>query len=328
MPVDVWTAEPFLSEVTAWVAEQAAGAGLTLDGSREQPHARPWSSAIVFGTDHGRVWFKVNGPGTTYESALVGVLATHVPDLVPELVANDAARGWSLMRDAGPTMRSVAPPEELWDRWCRLLALYAEAQLALAPARGSLVAAGVEDLGPDALPHRLREMVAALASTPPERGGLTAEDSAALERILPDYDAWCAELAGSGVPTTLNHDDLHSNNVCVGADGDRVIDWGDSCVSHPFGTMLATLNSIAWHAGVERDDPQVQRVRDAYLEPFDTYGRREELRRWVSLARRTGCVTRALSYVHALQGEPESALEELEWPVRGWLLEILDPDLG
>ena len=110
--------------------------------------------------------------------------------------------------------------------------------------------------------------------------------------------------------------------------GERVIDWGDSCVSHPFGTMLATLNSIAWHAGVERDDPQVQRVRDAYLEPFDTYGRRDELRRWVSLARRTGCVTRALSYVHALQGEPESALEELEWPVRGWMLEILDPDLG
>jgi hypothetical protein len=85
---------------------------------------------------------------------------------------------------------------------------------------------------------------------------------------------------------------------------------------------------VGHHAGVERDDPQVQRVSDAYLEPFDAYGARDELRHWVSLARRTGCVTRALSYVHALEGEPESAFEELEWPVRGWLLEVLDPTVG
>ena len=63
--------------------------------------------------------------------------------------------------------------------------------------------------------------------------------------------------------------------------------------------MLATLNSIAFHAGVLRadgrmDDPRLLRSRDAYLEPFTTLGSRKELLRWVTLARRSGCVTRAI----------------------------------
>ncbi len=328
MPVDLWTSEPFLTDVTAWVGEQAAAAGLHLDGSREQPHARPWSSAVVFGTDHGRIWFKVNGPGTRFETSLVGLVSHVVPDLVPEVVAVDPERCWTLLRDAGPTMRSVAPPDELWDRWCALLPRYAESQLRLADHRSELVEAGVGDLGPQTLPDRLRALVDELRALPPERGGLTTDEAEDLRRLFPEYDAWCAELAASGVPVTLNHDDLHSNNVCVGPAGAKVIDWGDACVSHPFGTMLATLNSIAFHAEVERDDPRVERVRDAYLEPFGAYGSRADLQHWVSLARRTGCVTRALSYRNALEGEDESAFAELEWPVRGWLLEVLDPEVG
>jgi hypothetical protein len=88
--------------------------------------------------------------------------------------------------------------------------------------------------------------------------------------------------------------------------------------------MLATLNSIAWHAGTTVEDPRVVRVRDAYLEPFASYAGHDRLVRLVHLARRTGCLGRALSYVHALEGEPREAQEELEWPVRAWLLDLLD----
>ena len=114
----------------------------------------------------------------------------------------------------------------------------------------------------------------------------------------------------------------------------RIIDWGDASVGHPFGTMLATLNSIAFHAGalhVDRDmDPRVLRVRDAYLEPFSQLSRRDELLRWVELARSTGCVTRAMAWERALQEAPRTVITEHEFPVRGWLLELLEPwaDVG
>ena len=85
--------------------------------------------------------------------------------------------------------------------------------------------------------------------------------------------------------------------------------------------MLCTLNSIAFHAGLEVDDPLVLRVRDAYLEPFTALAPRAELVALVGLARRTGAVTRAMSYQHAFAGEPRSAEEAADWPVRGWLLE-------
>ena len=55
--------------------------------------------------------------------------------------------------------------------------------------------------------------------------------------------------------------------------------------------MLATLNSISFHAGLlhadrRMDDPRLLRIQDAYLEPFTSLGSRKELLRWVTLARR------------------------------------------
>jgi len=133
------------------------------------------------------------------------------------------------------------------------------------------------------------------------------------------------QRTGVGTEVIRLHDDLHSANICwADGAGPRVIDWGDTVVGHPFGTMLATLNSIAWHAEIELDDPRVLRVREAYLDVFADTGTAEERRHWVTLARRTGCVSRALSYERALVGEPAEAEADLDWPVRGWLLELLE----
>jgi len=73
------------------------------------------------------------------------------------------------------------------------------------------------------------------------------------------------------------------------------------------------------------DDPGVLRIRDAYLEPFTSLASRKELLRWVALARRTSCVTRAISWKSALQDAPETVVAAQELPVRGWLLELLKP---
>jgi hypothetical protein len=324
MPVDLWTSPAFLDRATAWTAERGGEIGMRLTGEWDQPHARPWSSAIRFETDAGRLWFKVNGPGTAHEGGLLTVLARVVPDLVPRLVAVDTAQGWTLMHDAGPVLRTVAEPDQLWERWSEILCAYGVAQLGLRPHVDEMVDAGVENLGPELLPGRLRELVEELSAQPVDRGGLEADEAERLLAVAPEYDAWCAELAACGIGVTINHDDLHSANVCVGPDGTRVIDWGDASVMHPFGTMLATLNSVAWHAKTEVDDPRVERLRDSYLDVFAAHGSRAERVRWVELARRTGCVSRALSYARAFEGEPVESQADADWPVRGWLLELLE----
>jgi Phosphotransferase enzyme family len=339
-PVALWTSNAFLEEARVWVAAQLARHDCRLTGGWELPHARVWSSTIRFETTEGRVWFKVNGSGTAYEAGLVALLGELRPGLAPDVIAYDRARAWSLTRDGGPTLRSIAASGELWMYWERLLPSYAEAQLALAQHRTRLQSSGTPHLAPVQLRLEYRRLLTELPVLPIEEGGLTTEEASALERLLPTYDDWCAELATSPVPLSLQHDDLHSNNVCWPGKVDdlssvRIIDWGDASVGHPFGTMLATLNSIAFHAGALHgdgwmDDPRMLRIRDAYLEPFTGLGSREELLRWVALARRTGCVTRAVCWEKALQDAPLTVVMGEEFPVRGWLLELLEPwaDVG
>jgi hypothetical protein len=334
MSVALWTTTAFVEDARDWVADRLREHGLRLTGAWDQPHAREWSSAISFDTTAGeRVWFKVNGGGTSYEPRLVALLGDLVPGLAPEVLAVDADRAWSLSRDAGPTMRTVHPPEELWPHWEGVLARYAEAQLTLGWHAEEMLDTGAPHLAPLQLVGHFRRLRDALAALAPDRGGLTAEQLEQVDALAPSYRAWCEELAASPVRESVNHDDLHSANICWPADdaaAARIIDWGDASVAHPFGTMLATLNSIAYAAGVFGEDGNVEdrrvlRVRDAYLETFTTLAGRADLERWVWLARATGCVSRAMSYEAALGEASPDVMAAEDYPVRGWFLELLEP---
>lgn len=326
-----------MHDATAWVSSACADIGLVVTSPGERTHHRPWSFAVAFeiseagGTD-GRVWFKANGIGTLHEPVLVSALGALVPDLVPQVLAVDADRGWSLTRDAGPTWRSAIPVDDHWPLWEDLLQRYAAAQVTLSAHRTQLLAAGTPERSPATLPGQAAELVADLTVLGAESGGLSVAASQALTARLPAYGQWCRDLEGSGIPATIQHDDLHSANICrpgsadVGpAAGSRIIDWGDASVGHPFGTMLTTLGSIAHHSGCEVDDPRVRRVRDAYLEPFTTYAPRSELFDLVDVARRAGAVTRALSWQVALVDAPTPVHREYDFPVRYWLQELLVP---
>ena len=196
------------------------------------------------------------------------------------------------MRDAGPVMRSLAEPDGLWDRWHTVITEYARAQRTLAGHVDALRASGVRETSPATLPRLARDLLDELSARPVEDGGLDEQQAGRLAALLPAYGEWCAELAASGIPVSINHDDLHSGNICWNGDGPRIIDWGDAVLGHPFGTLLVTLNSLAWSAGIEIDDPRVVAVRDAYLDEFADVGSHEDRVRWTQLARRTGCVSR------------------------------------
>lgn len=192
------------------------------------------------------------------------------------------------------------------------------------------------------MPDQAADLIVELALLGPACGGLSVAGEGALAARLPAYGQWRRDLDSAGIPDTLQHDDLHSNNICVAesapdrasepaagrrrtttAARSRIIDWADASIGHPFGTMLATLRSIARHGRCEVHDPRVLRVRDACLEPFTTHTPRSELIAVVNLAQRVGAVTRALSWRAALLGTPKPAHGEYDFPVRGWMRELL-----
>jgi aminoglycoside phosphotransferase (APT) family kinase protein len=144
---------------------------------------------------------------------------------------------------------------------------------------------------------------------------------------MPTYTDLCAGLAPGDIESTIQHDDLHDGNVFVGEAGDRIFDWGDAAVAHPFGTLLATLRSIASRTG-DGAEPAVQaRLRDAYLEPWTDRHSRVDLAAHVAAALRVATVGRALAWQRALSGVPPHQHGEYAGAVRDWILELFEPNL-
>ncbi|WP_434742120.1 phosphotransferase [Micromonospora sp. SH-82] len=330
-----WSATSWRRQAQEWIADRlAAGSGRRVTGPVE-PRVRPWSVVWRVPTDAGPVWFKANNPATRYEVPLVATLARIAPEALLTPLAVDVERGWTLLPDGGPTLRAVlgsdgrtaaAQGRPGLARWEHALAGYAALQLASAPHVGELLALGVPDHRPTALPDLLDDLLDdATALRAGEDDGLTADAYERLRAYRPSFVELCVRLAESGLPATVQHDDLHDGNVFATATGYRFFDWGDASVAHPLGTLLVTLRSVAYAFDLPPGDPALLRLRDAYLEPWTDRHDRRDLRAAVAPAMTVTKVSRALSWRRAVDtGDP--ARDGYVAAVPGWLTELFEPD--
>lgn len=175
------------------------------------------------------MYAKANAPGFAHEGPLVEWLAQHAPDYVVAPLVIDAARGWVLSPDGGPTF-DVGSGD-----WTDIVASYVRLQKHVEPAVDELRAIGVPYLPPSALSSFYRRTADA-----------TAE-------LVPAVDHYAAILTDSG-RITLEHNDLHAGNVFGGG---QFFDWGDSVLTHPF--LSLRMLEGDWR----------QRYFDAWGEPVD-----------------------------------------------------------
>lgn len=180
----------------------------------------PWST--VWRLDGG-LWRKRCKSHWRFEPHLSAALAARWPDRVAEVVEH--GDDWLIMRDAG-TLLGAADP-----LWLDLVRRYVELQRGEAAHADEHAAAGVPD-------RRL--------ATLPEWYGRLVDDTndGRLLRFQPRFTELCEELAAAGIPETIQHDDLHQYNVYVRDGQTRILDWGDSCVSHPYFSLVATLRHV------------------------------------------------------------------------------------
>jgi hypothetical protein len=291
-----WLQPSWRAETEAWIRRQLGRQRLRCDGPIEQPHVRPWSTVLVVPAAGMRLYFKATAPGMANDAAISAALSRLAPDLVLSPLAVSLRRAWMLLPDGGRRVREAAPGASALGIWDRLLPRYAEVQIALATARGGLAGVGALDRRLVSLPPAFGELIER-AAAPADRG--------ALHDLMPRFADRCAELATTGIPETLQHDDLHDGNVLVQSGARRIIDWGDASIAHPFATMGVTLPIIASSAGMRLRDAPIRRLRDAYLEPWSAYGTGVQLRRALRLALRVWPVARALTWQAALRHAPE-----------------------
>lgn len=262
-----------------------------------------WSMVVRLSTTAGTLWFKEARASSKHEAGVVATLATLVPGRVPEPIAADVGRGWLLMPDGGVTLSEAGPTDV--NVWTKLFADHAVLQQELIPHMDRMWELGV----PDATPATILSGAATLPITPESRAAVVA----AGKRLL-----------DGPVPVSLQHDDLQPKNVFQTG---QVFDWGDCIVAHPFGVLLKGLQKAADAFGVPPGDPLLLRLRDAYLEPWQTLADAASLRHMVPDALRLAKVGRAMAWERSLVWATPEERAEYRDAGQSWLddLDVADP---
>jgi len=243
-------------------------------------------------------------------------------------LAVDRERGWLLLPDGGPILRTILADGGDQSHWERLLPYYGQLQRDLASRVGEMLELGVPDVRPLAVPGALAELLADTdALLLDQEDGMTSADRERLLRLQPEVTGWAAQLDGYGIPPSLNHDDFHDGNVFLRNGHYVFFDWGDASVAHPFASLLVTLNSIAYFRQLAAGSAELLRMRDAYLEPWTGEYDRADLVEAARLAMRLAKVGRALSWRRALIGGTAEEIAPWRDGVPGWLTELFEPDL-
>lgn len=251
----LWQTDAWRQEATRWIDESLERRGLTrVPVTPRQPRVRAWSTQLVVDTSAGRAWFKACSPTTSPEPGIYRVLKRVAPDRLPEVWASDEERGWLLMPDQGAQLRAVADAETIVGLWSGVLRRYARLQRASIDVVEQLVAAGVPRWQPqDLVSHWL---------TGP------GADHPQTERAL---RAAAARLTDSGLPDTIQHNDLHAGNVFC-ADGSaaaihdaRFFDWGDSYVGNPLCSLMIALLGPSYHFDLPADPERDARLTRSYV---------------------------------------------------------------
>jgi hypothetical protein len=312
-----WTTPEFRDELRDWCTSVVGPVtGMT------QQKLRGWATVWRVETADG-VWFaKQNCPGQRYEPALMAALAELVPERVVPVTA--AGNGFLLTPDQGDVFYETAGGD--LENWVRLARDAAMLQRELVTHHAELVGIGMTQLRPEASVDYLSARIEQYAELAPEDPRVLAPEVAArLRAHLPVVRRWAEEVAELGLPLTLNHNDLHENNVFDVGGRLRFFDFGDALVTEPLGVLLIPLNILGEKLEAAGDDPRLWRVADAALEVWSDLVPTRELRAALPAALSLGRLGRVESWVRC---QPSLSSEELaQWgQVAAAWLGTLDAD--
>lgn len=314
-----WTDRAFVARAQRWLRRAAERRGYAVTGPIEQPHLRPWSTVFRAPTSRGPIFLKCCGPSQAYEPKLTELLARTARSAVPTLIARHRREDWMLLADGGTKLREAFNGVDLLRAWERILPRYAELQVALLAWTRDLVATGAPDYPLERLPALVTTLLDDRGLTRrPGYDRLSSADRRRIEAALPTVATQCERLAALGIGRSVQHDDLHGNNVLRRGSRTVIFDWGDACITHPFLSLTIALRAAARSVRTTERDRRVLRLRDAYLEPFGRFAAPSRLREGARIGAGLGIITRAMSWYRVITlsgGAPDIGTETFA----GWL---------
>jgi Phosphotransferase enzyme family len=276
-----WSIPGWFQRASTWMVDRMAEDGRPVVGA-PRPH-QLWGLSVVLrcASTDGDAFLKCSADIFRHEAAATQALAEAMPELLPEVIAVDADRGWLLMRDLGAAELGVQDQS----RWHEGIVAHAGIQQSWLGRTDELVAHG--------LPVRsltdLAAQVEAMSEDTVLLGRLPADVRERWLASAPSLAGSCRRLDGLGPGPTLVHGDLHPWNVAHGPTTTRVFDWTDAAVSHPF-------VDLATYVFRSRDESVRRRLVDAYVRAWTPVASEESLREAAALGLVVGALYQVQSY--------------------------------
>ncbi len=314
----VWRSPEFEAELEEWCRSV-----LLEEVILEEVKIRPWSAVWRVLTPGGNYYAKQNCPGQAFEAGLMLVLAG-LSDRVVPVTAIDADRGFLMTPDQGPVLREAAGDSE--ESWCAVVREASLLQREVADHVRPLEAAGARRLGAAEAPTYVATRIEQYAALPAgDPRGLDRDAADRLRAAVPEVARWSERVLALGLPVTLNHSDLHSNNVFAHRDGMKFFDFGDAVLSDPLAVLLATLSSMRFHLDCGPGDPRLAKVADAAIEVWSDLVPTSELRASLGPALQLGKLARSESWARCLTTYTDDEMAEAGDSAASWLLEVTEP---
>jgi len=325
-PQLLWQNPDWLNQAHDWIQAETTRQSIRVVGEIEQPHVYPWSTVLRVPTNEGVLFFKATAAETVYEAALTQSLSRWFPDCMPEFVSVDTARGWMLMRDGGEHLRASIRPTQDITPWRPVISRYAEVQIGLAEHITELLSLRIPDHRLIVLPRLYSQLLAEEESLMiDQEKGLTSAEWQQLKDKTSRFEQICNDLAAFGIPESLNHGDFHDGNVLIRNSRITFFDWGDASVAHPFTSLRTFFVSIENSLKLEDYSftPEMAKLLDLYLEPFQQFASKEELQSAYSLSKPVASIVKALAWHQGISRMDGSLREEYAWIVPEVLREFL-----
>ena len=298
-----------------WFQTVVESAGYKITGPIVKVKESDFCLIVRIPTNNGDLYLKENGFATKHEAALSKYLDGTLKGKTARIVASNESEGWFLMKDLkGQPLRKLKE-KVLWQR---AIQEYAELQIIQTNNVESLLALGVPDRRIPILKQEIEQYLLDMCRT-----GLSEEETKKVMSLQPEFFEMCDYL-GAIVPASIEHGDLHSNNIRLVNENIAFFDWGDTSVSHPFFSTR-----IFWHAldaliKVESDWLKVvEEFRPFYLEPWTKFAPMKELDRALRISDELACVQRALSWHLYLTPYSKNKVEFAARPAQ-WLRLLME----
>ncbi|WP_200260308.1 phosphotransferase [Streptomyces sp. HSG2] len=211
-----WQRPGWYARAMTLVDWQLGSLGFNRSGRPMQMRHWDVSAVLRIATDAYPVWFKAVPAVFAHEGAVMHWVSQVAPQHVPSVLAFGEA--WLLTKEMPAEQPEPAEP---------VLQAMARIQMASIGRTDELLALGCPYRGLGTVPDAIAEL-----STRTDL--LSMAEILSLSSRHSDLKAVVDSVADLGVPDTLVHGDIQSENARWTGETWLIIDWTDACVAHPF----------------------------------------------------------------------------------------------